>query len=215
MSHFVVYVFTDKEKKEDVDTLLAPYNEDMVTAPYIKYTKEQAIAYQREDIENYKNSPIYQKYLADPEEYKRNCQNLDHIKYLESFSERFDWTDEQCYEEIKKWYSEEDIDDQGNIWSKYPPNAKWDWYEIGGRWCNSLITKEGKRTNEDYALKIDWNETPVPFAFIDSYGRWYEKGNMGWWGIVTDEKDGYEEVFKKFISNLSKVIQITVVDCHI
>lgn len=33
------------------------------------------------------------------------------------------------------------------------PNAKWDWYQIGGRWSNRLLTKHGKRC--DYCLFRD------------------------------------------------------------
>ena len=213
MSHFVVYVFT---KEDDVETLLAPYDEELVVAPYIKYTKEQAIAKHREEIEEYKNSPIYQNYLADPETYKKNCRNEAHIRYLEEFS-RKSWTDEECYEETKKWFDADAIDEQGNLWSKYPPNAKWDWYTEGGRWNNCLVTKEGKNTNEDYVSEIDWDKTGTPFAFVDSYGRWYEKGEMGWWGIVSNEKDKgvFDEMFKKFVTKLDEDTKVTAVDCHI
>ena len=214
MSHFVVYVFTEDK---DVDTLLAPYNEDMVVAPYIEYTKEQAIAKKRKEIEDFKND-LYTKFLEDPEEYKKNCTNEAHIKYLEEeFPKKLNWTDEECYEEIKQYYNENEIDEQGNLWSKYPPNAKWDWYTEGGRWNDCLITKEGTRTNEDYASEIDWNRTSAPFAFVDSYGRWYERGEMGWWGIVTNEKDKdeYDEMFNKFVKKLDEDTKVTVVDCHI
>lgn len=39
MSHFSVYVFTNEDSDRDVDSLLAPYNEEIIVAPYIKYTK--------------------------------------------------------------------------------------------------------------------------------------------------------------------------------
>lgn len=35
------------------------------------------------------------------------------------------------------------------------------------------------------------NSTAVPFAVLDSEG-WHESGKMGWWGIVSDEKDADE-----------------------
>ena len=34
----------------------------------------------------------------------------------------------------------------GNHLITYNPNSRWDWYSIGGRWRNSLLTK---KENED------------------------------------------------------------------
>ncbi|WPA89642.1 hypothetical protein MTATph1_CDS0155 [Moorella phage MTATph1] len=39
---------------------------------------------------------------------------------------------------------------------------------------------------------------------------------MGWWGIVTNEKDNWEEnYFKNFIEPADPETIITIVDCHI
>lgn len=213
MSHFVVYVFGD-----DVDDLLAPYSENLEVAPYIRYTKQQAIAEIRKEIEDYKND-TYAKFLEDPEGYKaRYGHNESHIRYLEEdFPKRLNWTDEECFEEKSLWFDEDMIDEEGNLWSNYNPNSKWDWYVCGGRWDDELVTKEGGHTNEDYVSEINWDETLIPFAYVDPKGRWYDKGDMGWWGIVTNEKDQdkYTAEFKKFISKLPKDTTVTVVDCHI
>ena len=40
----------------------------------------------------------------------------------------------------------------GNELSTYNPNSKWDWYSIGGRWRNLLLTKIN---NEDVISEID------------------------------------------------------------
>lgn len=48
-------------------------------------------------------------------------------------------------------------------------------------------------------------------------GQWYERGSMGWWGVVTDEKDRDEwnRKFNELIDGLPDDAQLTVVDCHI
>lgn len=48
-------------------------------------------------------------------------------------------------------------------------------------------------------------------------GQWYEQGSMGWWGIVTDEKDDrdWAEEFAKLVDGLPDDTQLTLVDCHI
>lgn len=52
------------------------------------------------------------------------------------------------------------------------------------------------------------------FAILKE-GQWYEKGSMGWWGIVTDEKDTWSSEFAKLLDNLPPETWLTVVDCHI
>lgn len=54
MSHFITLVFT-KENGRTVEELLAPYDENIVYAPYVLYTREQAIAKIRKEIEDYKH----------------------------------------------------------------------------------------------------------------------------------------------------------------
>lgn len=216
MSHFTVFVFTKKDGK-DVEELLAGYDENIVYAPYIKYTKQQAIAEVKKEIEDYKNTK-YAEYLMNPEAYEAAHDNEAHIKYLkEEFPKKLNWTDEQCYQDKAQWYEEDMIDENGNIYSTYNPNSKWDWYTIGGRWTGGLVTKEGRETNSDYVSEIDWDKTNIPFAFITPNGIWHEKGEMGWWAIVTNEKeqDNWEEEFKKAIKKLDNNVLVTLVDCHI
>lgn len=47
MSHFVVAVF--HEEDQSVDELLAPYDEEIKYAPYLKYSKQEAINYVRKN----------------------------------------------------------------------------------------------------------------------------------------------------------------------
>ena len=207
MSHFVVYVFT-KEDGRGVDELLAPYNEGIEYAPYIQYTREQAIAKVRKDIEDYKNG-LYAKYLADPEKYKEECANKEHIDYLENeFPLKLNWTDDECYKDMTKYYDEDMIDENGNILSTYNPNAKWDWYSIGGRWDGNLITKSGENANTEYINKIDWDKSGTPFAYITPNGVWHEKGEMCWWAIVNNEKeeDDWKNEFNKTLDKLKKIM---------
>jgi len=219
MSHFTTYVFTRKNGERNVDDMLAPYDENIEYKPYIEYTKQQAIEHVRTEIEDYKHSDIYQKFIADPEKYKEeHGSNTDHINYLENeFPIRLKWTDEECYEHIKSFYEEDMVDEEGNLYSMYNPNSKWDWYTIGGRWDGVLICKNGEGTNEDYVSEIDWDKTSTPFAFIDLRGEWHENGTMGWWACVTNEKDRnvWEDEFKNYIKNLEDDVIVTVVDCHI
>lgn len=215
MSHFLVTVFHSPNGR-NVEDLLAPYDESIEMPRYIRYTKAQAIENQRQDYINYLNSPLYKKYLSDPEKYKSECRNDAHIKYLESFPEKLKYTDEQLYEEYAKFWEEDCIDEEGNLWSTYNPNSKWDWYSIGGRWNGVLKTKDGKNTNEALISEVDWDKS-IPFAYITPKGLWKEKGEMLWFGMTANEisQEEWNKQFLSFVDSLPKNTIATIVDCHI
>jgi hypothetical protein len=54
------------------------------------------------------------------------------------------------------------------------------------------------------------------FAVVKD-GQWYERGEMGWWGVVHDEKnrDEWNLQFTALIDSLPEDTVLTVVDCHI
>jgi hypothetical protein len=70
-------------------------------------------------------------------------------------------------------------------------------------------------TEEEYAEQEALNSI-VPFAVIRD-GKWFEKGTMGWWGIVSDEKDEkvWIKEFWKMFKELPDDTLISVFDCHI
>lgn len=221
MSHFCVYVFHDKNTS--IGDLLAPYNESIEFEPYVEYTKEEAIAKVRKDIEDYKNG-TYAEYLKNPEEYENKYGfNNNHIKYLkDEFPKKLNWTDEQCYDHIKEDYTPDMIDNDGNLLSKYNPKSKWDWYEVGGRWYGGIPMKtnmklEIKSCNECKVSQIDMDKIESPYAYIDTNGIWNERGEMGWFGMSSNDKDkdSWDDEFKKFIKSQKKSTIVTLVDCHI
>lgn len=55
----------------------------------------------------------------------------------------------------------------------------------------------------------------VPYALIKD-GKWYAKGEMGWWGISTDEKEGdkWSEEVARLYDDLPPDTMLTLVDCH-
>lgn len=172
-------------------------------------------------------------------------------------------------------------------------NAKWDWYQLGGRWTGffklkpgvrgevgspGLMTSSAKVGTADQALKKDidfdamyaeklenainlydkfeklykenpeeaakksyWDfgvenasgnrETFIPetremflnrhasistFAIVKD-GKWYEKGEMGWWGISSNEKESKEwnQEFKKLLDEIPEDTMLSLYDCHI
>ena len=228
MSHFVVAVIHRDD--QNIEELLAPYNENFEVDPYLNMTREEAIQFYRENYESE------------------------------------DKTDEECVEELREIYT---MDEEGNLYSTYNPNSKWDWWVIGGRWSGMLkvgddykdsayikdidfspnqksykraldfweVVVEGKEPKEKdeffslynkkyyqeyygdketYARYVSQFST---FAVLTSDGKWHEQGSMGWFGVSSDtpeEFKNWKDNFKKqFIDTADPNWKMTIVDCHI
>jgi len=72
--------------------------------------------------------------------------------------------------------------------------------------------KEGTE-ERDY---VDTDTGFSTFAVVKN-GIWYERGSMGWFGVVADEKpeDTWDREYTELVGNLPDDTWITVVDCHI
>lgn len=70
-------------------------------------------------------------------------------------------------------------------------------------------------TKEEYATRASENSC-VMFAVVKD-GEWYEKGRMGWWGAVSEEKSDEEwnVEYSKLIDSLPDDTLLSVYDCHI
>ena len=137
---------------------------------------------------------------------------------------------ENATEWLKEWHGF--ILKKGSGYGYYHnPNAKWDGFEIGGRWTGYFELKEGKsgivgtpglmtepakKGFVDQVKKGDVKNIKTPSAVVKN-GIWFERGEMSWFGIVTNEKekDSWEEEFRKLLEDVSNNTLLTVIDCHI
>ena len=46
-------------------------------------------------------------------------------------------------------------------------------------------------------------------------GNWLSRGDMGYWGMSSNEDDTWEEKAYEFLTNLPDDTLLTIVDCHI
>ena len=62
----------------------------------------------------------------------------------------------------------------------YNPDAKWDWYEIGGRWSDELILRNGKKADQAYVRNIDFKKmfeaTPEQLEYANTFWKYYVEG---------------------------------------
>lgn len=128
-----------------------------------------------------------------------------------------------------KQYLEYIKDDDGTGYYENP-NAKWDWYLLGGRWTGSIKLKIGSNGNTgqvslimgsinpgiDQAKKKDidnWQELSS-FAFLKD-GKWAQKGDMGWFGVVIDENKDWPEQLQELKNQVNDNDLVSIYDCHI
>lgn len=216
-------------------------------------TKEQLISDKRKEIEKYKKN-YYDVFLQDKDAYLSKCHK-EHADYIENeFPKHLNWTDEQMYEDAVKYYRMDidegskniEIHDDGSVWRTYNNDAKWDWYQMGGRYAGRLqlkdismdaplfypefapefYSREGinyfkklkaeGRCDQAYVRDISNIEELTAFAVVKD-GKWYERGKMGWFAVVSDEKDkdAWGREVKQLLVSLSPDTLLTVYDCHI
>lgn len=167
MSHYMVMVICRKGSGDDVESLLAPYDENLEVAPYVRYTKAQLIAEEIERINAARRSHRAALAAESEEAYFELVRNSDE-RYYNNYSyakndipEKIltvDVNDEEAvYGLLREEREDETFDEDGNYISTYNPNSKWDWYEIGGRW-DGLKLKRGGEANEARAGEIDWDD---------------------------------------------------------
>lgn len=292
MSHFTVLVTNTAEDK--LEDQLEPFDENRRMPLHIVKTKADFIEKGREDVEYAKKKIA--EYDDDPVKYESECVNVSHLEWLNGEArEVATITDNEELFKLGSQYYEDELDENGNYWSTSNDDAKWDWYEVGGRWAGffrskpGVVGEQGVHTAKRWAeatkafgfpseevedlpesacdvikvKDIDWEamdraekerrakfydeqmQKPEKERFIwsddrdadlkatrDEYinrpiyhctyavlheGRWYERGEMGWWGMASNEKDEdvWEKEFRKLIESLDPETEVTVVDCHI
>ena len=215
MSHFSVLVVGD-----DVESQLEPFVEEV-------------------DEDSSYAEIILKVKKDEAEEYRKTQLGMDFWKKPEKQDEKEKLLKESIVAFMKEYCGL--IQDKNNDWGYLGnPNAKWDWYQIGGRWAGSLLFKEGKKgtkgepsllmkdfeyteNSADQGIKKDIDlekmrkEDIIPTFAILIDGKWYQEGEMGWFGMASNLKDSKEwhKEFDKLLEKVSGNKLLTIVDCHI
>lgn len=114
--------------------ILEPFDENLEICPYVYDSKKTIDAERKKCVEDQKDPTTY---------VGRNYPNND-------------FTNMSTKDFAEFWYGK-GTDKRGNSLSTYNPRARWDWYEVGGRWDGRLITKDKKRVNLCQIKEIDFN----------------------------------------------------------
>lgn len=121
----------------------------------------------------------------------------------------------------------------GTYESTYNPKSKWDWWSYGGRWDGAIQKKEVESEDNGFnfadhhrnmggnitmvkTILERWEDKDAPFAMLVPDGRWAERGEMGWWAAVSNEKDGngWTNEVKAILADYQDCYAVGL-DCHI
>lgn len=237
MSHYSVAVFHRED--QNIEDLLAPYNENIEVAPYIQFTKQQAVDYARKHFPAYcdgKTDDECYKYMA--EDYSDDMIDKDGNLYT-TYNPKSKWD----WYEIGGRYSGMLLDkidgystDFGRIreidfpFDQDEYNAAlrfWDVWIAKTKMPNNEESQYPSRYNEDYHIKWYGNRQEYAeecgnfstYAVITLDGEWHSPGNVGWWGTSTESieevNDWYKNYKKNWIDTADPEWYVTIVDCHI
>lgn len=222
MSHFAVLV--TKTQERDVESQLERFYEQ---GDENDYFMEKQIEVAAEDVETEATNLLAERVG------KEGVDSGLAVRYQQ-------YIDEGDFKAVvQEWYGG-NWDDDGNLYYLSNPDAQWDWYEVGGRWDGLLQLKESSQSEQvlsrhysetdadvEERLRehlssvakvrdIDWEKTETTFAILHN-DEWIERGEMGWFGMASNEKpeDDWDKEFKRIIESLDPEDEVTVVDCHI
>lgn len=125
MSHFTVLV-VDTENTKSVDEWMEPFYEGLEEDRLLDWSVQDVLKYFKEHSVDFPYDHVDESNL---------------VEYLERAEElEFDTSEH---------------DDEGNLYYLGNENAKWDWYQIGGRWSNILKKLDGTRCDECEVKDLD------------------------------------------------------------
>lgn len=144
--HFAVGVITKSGTLEEVEELLAPYDENMEVETYVCHSKEDIIKQTKDDAETLR---LAIKKYSEGDEVNPYWIENEHVNppKMKDFALKLLLckTDDDYYNNYRG-DDDDNYDEEGNEITTYNPDSKWDWYSIGGRWDGSLDKEQGKNT---------------------------------------------------------------------
>ena len=203
MSHFTVAVIHDA--KQDIDMMLAPYSEEL-------------------GIHYYYDADLEEEYTYNPSAkwdwYSIGGRWDGLLKVKDECIDKYDGCDyvnEAPISDIDFSLDPDEYDRALAVWD-YIMDGTWDEEERGAppfTLYNKEYYLEYYGDRETYARSCAEFGT---FAVMTPDGTWFEKGEMGWWGLSSVTPEESRKWDSSYYANFIKPYEdkvITIVDCHI
>lgn len=215
---------------DNIEERLEPFDENLDVERHVMYTKEELIKQRKDRLEWQRREGPYSQYLKDPQAYiSKPGLSQEHIRAMQNMHLEYLKTDEELYQDAISDEDAENIDPvTGGILTTCNENAKWDWYEIGGRWAGLIVLKDDRTPESLPHFSWGWNdedkeeilaqgrvdramikdianldELPgLVYSFLDENDNWTETHDD--YDFYTDDKDKKEESENTFKENVLK-----------
>lgn len=120
----------------------------------------------------------------------------------------------------------------GDRETTYNPKSKWDWWVIGGRWDGAIRNERNPETNANVPALGDTEESNnlttvaallaqpddkwIPFALVTPDGQFHDRGHMGYWAMVSEEKpkEAWHEQVRELLKPHATCVAVGL-DLHI
>ena len=197
MSHYTVGVIL---KKEDVQNKIKNIIDDVVAETGTGISDEERKFIEFTTIRYFTDkamSPFYENAQIP-------CPELSIEEIEKEYNSIKNFTEEEREQDKEKAilyreYADKPLDyyvhdyyscaiEEGELYSLFNPQAKWDWYVIGGRWAGSLMRK----------VKLTYSEEPD--SYEDDINSYAQIKDLRFRKLITPEQHKQiEETYNKFI----------------
>jgi len=229
MSHYTVAVFS--RPGQDIDELLAPFDENIEVEPYISFTRHEAIEYAKLhfNTDGKTDDECWQMTAGDSA-----TDANGNIMSTYNPKSKWDWYVIGGRFSDKLKLKNGQVADAARVGDLvFESDAKayegalrfWDvvveheQQEPGEEYYalyNGEFYRERYKTRESYAKCMSSFAT---YAVVTPDGEWHAPGDMGWFGVSSETHDAaldwYEHYQERFIDAADPDWILTIVDCHI
>jgi len=191
MSHFSVLVVGSLKQ-------LASFDENLEVDRYLYKTKDELIQSEKKHFEDFKNGR-YADYLKDPVAFEAKRGSEETRLIVERYERESSYTDEDFYKQAIEYYDAENIGENGELYSTMNKDAKWDWYEVGGRWDRRLKVKEPE-TNLFHVIPL--MKEGYAEVYSDMQGEFVNcarKGNIDLEGTYEASRERWNKLYDEMI----------------
>lgn len=206
MTHYAVLVIYEGDisnAEDKVDGLLDKYNVD-------KHRTQKTIAWTKKSIEEFR--PTVMEQLNGMTEEEAMNHSIRFFRNL--YPKKAEVTNMSHEEYVKLAYGLE-LDEEGNAIDYTNPNAKYDWYEIGGSFKGWFTLKKDKSKSVDmaYSKDIDWEATTKPFE-DHKFSTPVVCTQDGWFDEKSERENWKSGYYDRFLRDLPDNAVLVIVDCH-
>lgn len=179
--HYAVMVFGPDPVEQ-----LEPYWDQMDVEPYPVGTLAEVVADDRRGT--LASVACMREQGRDPEPWLVRWAECSDAEYWEQIADQFDH-----------------VDAEGMVYSTVNQEGRWDYWRIGGRWEDSLTTRDGAAVTEAVLGDLDLDRSQSPFALVGA-------GQIRTCRGMTEGE--WEAAWRRELEGLPPSTLVTILDAH-